>query len=345
MHTHPQDLRDRLEMPRNPSISLFLMTALLVAILPARIVAQAQPDKDEGRPVSQNPEDARLVTSDIVNFWRAYDQATPENDLIVFRNQYLRKGSYGLQQFTRMRIGSVCNLVDVIGKHPKYYASIRESTLKVESMKDAIRAGFRKLKDLYPAAVFPDVYFMIGAMNSGGTTTGKGLLIGTEMYGLTKQAPAEEFSDWHKAVLKPIEAIPHIVAHELIHYEQKYSPGNRTLLGQAINEGSADFIAEMISGGNINDHLHSYGNPRERELWLEFQPEMNGKDFSKWLYQGDKAKDRPADLGYYMGYKICEAYYNQAADKKQAIKDILEIKDFNQFLTASRYAEKFGGKQ
>ena len=72
---------------------------------------------------------------------------------------------------------------------------------------------------------------------------------------------------------------------------------------------------------------------------------MLGTDASNWLYQGDKAKDRPADLGYYIGYKICEAYYAHAVDKKQAIKDILEIKDFNQFLSASRYEEKFARSQ
>jgi uncharacterized protein YjaZ len=87
--------------------------------------------------------------------------------------------------------------------------------------------------------------------------------------------------------------------------------------------------------------LHTYGNPREQELWLEFQKDMNGKDTSKWLYQGDKAKDRPADLGYYIGYKISEAYYMHARDKRQAIKDIIEIKNFNQFLGAGRYGEKF----
>jgi len=43
----------------------------------------------------------------------------------------------------------------------------------------------------------------------------------------------------------------------------------------------------------------------------------------------------------FIGYKIAESYYSRAKDKKQAVKDILEIKDFNQFLKASRYDEKF----
>ncbi len=50
---------------------------------------------------------------------------------------------------------------------------------------------------------------------------------------------------------------------------------------------------------------------------------------------------KPADLGYYIGYKIVESYYNRAKDKKQVIKDILDIKDFNAFLKASGYDEKF----
>ena len=40
-----------------------------------------------------------------------------------------------------------------------------------------------------------------------------------------------------------------------------------------------------------------------------------------------------------MGYKICEAYYAHTEDKKQAVKDILEIKNFPDFLKASRYSE------
>src|SRR5262249_36770426 len=114
-----------------------------------------------------------------------------------------------------------------------------------------------------------------------------------------------------------------------------------TLLGKALNEGGADFIGQLISGEHINPHLHEYGDPREKELWLEFKKEMTGKDGGKWHYQGERTKRRPAELGFYIAYKITESYYKNAADKKQAIKDILEIKDFDTFLKASRYEEKF----
>ncbi|NEM98820.1 hypothetical protein GXP69_14040 [Pontibacter sp. BT327] len=68
---------------------------------------------------------------------------------------------------------------------------------------------------------------------------------------------------------------------------------------------------------------------------------MLGTDISNWLYNGLKSTDKPGDLGYYMGYKICEAYYNNSEDKKQAIKEILDIKDHQAFLEKSGYATKF----
>ena len=68
---------------------------------------------------------------------------------------------------------------------------------------------------------------------------------------------------------------------------------------------------------------------------------MNGTDLNRWMYNGFKSKDRPGDLGYYMGYKISWSYYNNAKDKREAVRDVLNIKDFPAFLEKSRYREKF----
>jgi hypothetical protein len=293
-------------------------------------------------PANRDPSAAKLVTSDIDLFWKAYDKATPTNDLYVYRDEYLRKGSDGLKAFTSMRIGSSCNLVDAIATAPKYYAGLREPSLKVASYEPQIRSSYKKLQEIYPDAVFPDVYFVIGRQSSAGTLTDKMLLIGVDMFGKSTPASLDELSPWLKAVVGSMDRLPYVVAHELIHYQQKYPRNqNSTLLTRAVGEGSADFIAELISGSHINPHLHEYGNPIEKELWLEFQKEMSGTDVSNWMYQGEKAVRRPADLGYYMGYKIAESYYRNATDKKQAVREILEIKDVNEFLASSKYAEKF----
>jgi uncharacterized protein YjaZ len=104
-------------------------------------------------------------------------------------------------------------------------------------------------------------------------------------------------------------------------------------------EGSANLIAELVTGAPSRNE---YAEAHEAELWAEFSREMHGKDYSRWLWNGANPKrgDRPADLGYWIGYRITKSYYNRAADKARAIHDILTIRDFDRFLTASGYAPR-----
>jgi hypothetical protein len=330
--------------------ALCLATALMCAGLAAMSIAplssarQELKANDSASQFSKDPDSAQIVTRDIDNFWRAYDRAGANDAVEVFQEEYVDKGSIGLRDFVELRIESACELANWVARHPQYYGSIRASTLRVSSFIPQIRQSFYRLKNLYPEAVFPNVYFVIGRMTSGGTTSFNGLLIGTDMYGRTPNMPTSELTDWHKQVLKPVDDLPGVVAHELIHFEQK-GPDPQTLLGRAIREGSADFIGELISGKSINADLQKYGNDHERELWEGFQQVMHGSDSSNWLYNGTKVKDRPADLGYYMGYKITQSYYERASDKKQAIRDILEAQDSEQFLKKSGYGEKFATAQ
>ena len=297
--------------------------------------------------LNQNPELVKFVTSDIGNFWRAYDLAASETarekQIAIFQSEYLDKGSTGLKDFLRLRIKSAEVLVNTIDRMPKYYASIRPQTLQVQRMEKQMRAAFKKFKSIYPEAVFPDVYFLVGVTNSGGTTGPSGLLIGTEMYGKTARTPMDEVSAWLKVVLSTVDQVPSIVAHESCHYNQRYNtaPDQRHLLGKSLQEGACDTIGELISGRTINEHLKVYGRTHADEIWRDFEVDMYKPDISKWFYNAATAKDRPADLGYYVGYLITRAYYNQAKDKKQAVKDMLEIKDFAKFLADSRYEEKF----
>lgn len=286
---------------------------------------------------SPDPDQARIVTEDLDRFWEAFDQAGPTFPAETFKEVYLDRGTPGLQDFIKLRIQNAEKLAKKVQTHPRYYASVRESTKRIPEMGKGIRAAFYALEYLYPDAVYPDVYFLIGILNTGGTTSERALLIGAEMYGRTPQTPTEELNDWLKTVLAPVESIPHIVAHELIHYQQKYPETEPTLLSQAIREGSADFLSELISGRHINAHVHAYAVPRRAELWKEFKEKMHGKELAGWLYSSTGG--RPNDLGYWIGYEITKAYYDKAPDKRQAIKEILEIKDFGAFLAKSGYGE------
>ena len=50
------------------------------------------------------------------------------------------------------------------------------------------------------------------------------------------------------------------------------------------------------------------------------------------------APGRPGDLGYFMGYRIAQAYYLKATDKAQAIRDLITVRDPAALLVQSGYA-------
>src|SRR5436305_876833 len=141
----------------------FISPLLLLLVLHAQ----------QNRQANHDPMAARLIASDIPNFWKVFDKASLKDAADLYQREYIDAGSPGLHDFLRGRIQSGRYLAGVVASRAHYYAAIRESTLAVDQspkIRDEIRASFRRFQELYPEAVFPDVYFLIGAMNSGGTT-------------------------------------------------------------------------------------------------------------------------------------------------------------------------------
>lgn len=52
---------------------------------------------------------------------------------------------------------------------------------------------------------------------------------------------------------------------------------------------------------------------------------FNFRAQNKWLWSDAQNEFNMRDLGYYVGYAICEKYYNEAKDKKAAIKKLIEL--------------------
>ena len=227
------------------------------------------------KPKNKDPLKTELVTSDIDNFWLAFDKSKPEFSPSIFQETYIDKGSKGINNFMNYRIRNTEYFSTILKRYPKYYTSIRTSTEHIQAMKEIILVNLVEFKKIYPNAVFPPVYFVVGVLNTGGTSFRNGLIVGAEMYALTPESPIDELSDWQRAVLKPVDGIPSLIVHELVHFQQNNSlmslVKTRNLLSASIDEGAADFIAELISGKHLNSHVHDFANPLEEELWNEFK--------------------------------------------------------------------------
>jgi hypothetical protein len=313
------------------------MRVVLLFLLLLGRAAYAQPQSDAGPLQNHDPEKAIITADDVNLFWKAYDhwanglKADPGRLAEVLQKEYLDQGSQGVKDFTSGRIQSAKHLSDQIMAYRAYYEGVRHNTELIQSAIPALRKNFGELKKLYPDAVFPPVYFVIGAINSGGTSSQHGLMIGAEM--LSEKNPLAPSTD-------PIA----IVMHELMHFQQKGSDNN--LLASCLLEGSADFVAELASGHNLNGRNKMYGDSHEEALWIKFQEDIQRTDRQRdWLYNYAEAKRVGApDLGYYMGYKIAQALYQSARDKAAALRMIVEMRDPEKIFAASGYGKRFSNQ-
>lgn len=323
-------------------ISLFMCLAALVASgLPLAQAGHVQEVK------------ARIFTQDITNFWQAHDSVQATSDTArqrqLVQRLYLGRATPGLQDFAKSREYRARTYVQTLRRYPKFWASVRPATLAVQQQ-PAIDKLLSRFQQLYRGYKPVEVFFTIGALNSGGTVQGRRVLIGTEIAAATPATDASELSPWLQRVFKAHQnGIVELVAHEVVHTQQPDGDaeldGKTDLLGYCLQEGAADFVAELLLPTTYTTPYLAYGRQHEQALWQELAPALSGQDTSHWLYNGDQAGSRPADLGYFMGYVICRAYYQRATNKPQALADIIELRhDYtapHEFLARSGYATRW----
>lgn len=278
----------------------------------------------------QKTNSKNIYISDIDNFWVAYDSIQSTNDYsqkIKFINTlYIDKGTKGLKTFMKVRDYSDTIYVKLIDSYPKFWNSVRPNTLTIKNKTKELTKAVKKLKKLYPELKEGEMYFTIGGLRSGGTLYENMVLVGAEIATGTPKTDVSEFeNNWLKNVFakQSLDNIISLNIHEYVHTQQKPNENN-SLLHHTLKEGSCDFITELVLGEPIEKQYIFYGKQHFDELKKQFKEEMFVDDFSNWLYNGGQ-KGEAADLGYFIGYEICKSYYNQAKNKKQAIKDIIEL--------------------
>jgi len=289
---------------------------------------------------SSNPLSSTLVTEDIQNFYTSFDMAIkdPKNASEIFKQNYLINGSVGLQDFFAYKVRDIDNFGEHVIKNQSFYKDIRTTLLKVENFKKDIHSHFTEFKTLYPDAVFPDVYFVISDLMSGGTITDNGLLINSSVKSKTKENSVgwdDQTLEWTSDFFKT----PITVVHESIHFNQKGMSNEKTLLKYAMIEGSAEFITELITGQSDVMRFFTEFIGKEKAIWKDFKEDMYEDKYMEWVLPQEGK--RPMSAMYWAGYIICKSYFNEAKDKNKAkiINEILNIKDYKAFYKKSNVDE------
>jgi hypothetical protein len=196
------------------------------------------------------------------------------------------------------------------------------------------REEFSELKSYIPDIVYPPTYFLIGAYRGIGSGSREGQLITVEKWS------------------NPIEGKTTMIVHELVHFQQAMAVGpdkytalygpEKNLLGLCIREGTAEFFANLVTGKITQDKAIDFTLKNKKTLWEQFIKEMHGRETGDWMWSKPSDPEQPGQVGYVIGYQIVEAYYKNAKDKEQALREILSVTDYPAFLEKSQYNKPKG---
>lgn len=286
-----------------------------------------------------------VETNDIDNFWKAYDsikKLSSVNKPKVFKQLYLDKASKSFQILLDLSedLRNANNYIESIEKYPAFWESLRAPS---EQLKQDIylnlESSYNLIREQYPPFKSANTLIFFGARIIGGSSFDDENLIvlSAELNIPEKELNMDELKD--SSDISENTSMHHTIIHESIHFNQKKEA--ETLLGHALLEGSADFLATYFTGEEIKTANFLFGEQFESGLWNEFKNKMTSSDVSDWLYGNSYREDRPGDLGYYLGYMITKSYFENSTNKAEAIKEIIEMTDFYSFLKDSHYEDKF----
>jgi hypothetical protein len=177
----------------------------------------------------------------------------------------------------------------------------------------------------------------VGGLGAGGANGYRGLLLAADTYGWPDHLP------WDSAGRRwRTSDLPHLATHELVHFNQMAAAPvpyirDDTNLARAVKEGVADFVAALVSGEHTNARAHRYGRIHERALWQAFQRDMLSHDTGEWFFVQPPDSTRPPNLGYFLGYRIAEAWYHRFAGRRDRVAALIGIDDYRKFLAESGY--------
>ncbi len=304
------------------------MKNILIAIVLLGAITGCRPN--EGSDTDSFSKNQIIISDDITHFWEAYDAIHTTDDTLkqmeFLQTMFLDKASIGQQKMMEARRYTPEEYLQSINGRPLFWNSIRSNTENIDEYNKALRAGVDKLANIYPSLEMSTIYYTIGNFRSPGTGMDSLVLIGTE-YALgdinvnTSELP-EHVQNYYK--INPVDRLEFLTVHEYIHTQQKEMVHN--LLSLTLYEGIAEFMAIEATNQKSPWKAFEVGPKNEDNVKERFEQDMfRPNSIFNWLWNSSDNEFQTNDMSYYVGSKIASLYCNNAIDKEQAIKRLIEL--------------------
>lgn len=299
------------------------MSNFSIAIVALALMASAGPHPAQLASTAPEPV---IETGDVERFYELHDEMGGRPTAEALQHRYIDGGSEGLRTLARLRKVTGQAIADALAKNPAMYAQARGCIEVLPRVRARLSTALQELRDAYPEARFPPITIAIGK--------GKPVGVGGRDTGVQIGAEALCANAWINPDTE--DRFVRVITHEFAHVQQRVAFSEMegaTVLSASLEEGAAEFITELTTGSVAYAYMAGLVAGREKEIETAFSADIDKTDLSAWLY--NSTPEQPADLGYWVGYRIVKSYYQRAGDKRQALRDILGMTDPREFLARS----------
>lgn len=293
--------------------------------------------------------EAEVDTRDADRFAEIFKASGGAPDAAALQTGYVDPGTDGVRIFTPGRIENGDTLARAIAEAPEAYQRAIDVCLPIaKSSSDELRAVYLALEGLLGDPDLPAIYALFGAGNSGGTAGP-----GVQVIGLEVICRLGKDEDEIRTLLRSFFA--HETVHTLQQPQETLIANANPLSAAVMQEGTADYVASLVSGRPLSPERAAWALPREKEIWKEFEKDRRkakklspeeqyakGAPIYRWVANiGSPPEGWPGELGYWLGMRIAEAYVAAAPDKRAAVKELISMRDPDAIIEKSGYGDRF----
>jgi hypothetical protein len=249
---------------------------------------------------------------------------------------YLEPATVDLRAFAAGRMGSDFELAQAVKLLRQDYRRAIERCLpaarRLDQSLPGLMGAIAEALGLDADAPAPRVVVLFGAGRSAGTVIDDAVILALEVicrFDVPERAPDE--------------LLRAFLVHEVVHAHQLrwQRPGlEDSLLRQALLEGYADLVTEQVLGRGTPpaEERARFGARHEADLWTAFRADMAGTSLAPWMY-GPGRPGEPADMGYWLGLRICRAVLGSSGSEAALRRSLLLLEDPFTLLLDSAYGE------
>jgi predicted Zn-dependent protease DUF2268 len=283
--------------------------------------ASATPARQSTAPV--------IETADVDRFYKVYGAAHGHPTAEQLQRNYIDDGSPGLRHLAEIRNVNGETIAKAIAAHPQIFSDASRCIAVLPRVQKRVAAALSRLGRLYPRAEFPPTTIAISRGKPVAVADATGVIVGLEaLCAVNYLNPNVE------------DRFVHTAAHEYTHVQQAlrspafYENPKPTVLEASLIEGAADFVATLAASETAYRSPYAPSDrSREKALEIQFVADEDKTDLSHWIDNGTLTE--PGDLGYWVGLRIVKSYYDHATNKREALRDIIEMKDARAFVAGS----------